>query len=58
MAKRRMSIKLNSDERATLVDLYLQYQIPIDQYEERREELNSLRDDWARITGKRTPARL
>ena len=52
MSKRKMSIRLNADERATLVDLYLRKEIPIDQYDERRDELVSLRDAWARITGR------
>lgn len=53
MSKRRKPIRLDDHERDALIDLYVERAIPIDQYDERREELDRLRSSWARLTGRR-----
>lgn len=52
MATKRKSIKLDEHERATLIDLYVEKAIPVDQYDERREELGELQQEWSRLTGR------
>lgn len=46
MAKRRRAIKLLEHERKLLVDLYLKWRIPIDQFEARPEALEGLCSQW------------
>ncbi len=53
MAVKRKAIRLAKHERESLVQLYLEFAIPVDQYEERQEKLNELCDKWQEETGRR-----
>jgi hypothetical protein len=52
MATKRKTLKLAEHEMASLIGLYLQKAIPIDQYEERQTELSELVDAWRQETGR------
>jgi len=52
MKKKRKSIRLNEHERQSLVALYVEKAIPIDQYDERRGELDDLWQQWSVLTGR------
>jgi len=49
---RRKAIKLLPHERQVLVDLYLHFRIPIDQYEGRPNDLAAFVDRWHQLTGR------
>ncbi len=53
MAKRRRAIKLLEHERKLLVEMYLKWRIPIDQYEARPEDLEGLCEEWRGHCGRR-----
>jgi hypothetical protein len=46
MAAKRRAIQLNEHERNLLVQRYLRWRIPIDQYESRPDDLEGLCDEW------------
>lgn len=52
MKTRRKSIRLSAHERESLVQLYVQMSVPIDQFEERVGELTRLCSQWYRETGR------
>ena len=52
MATKRKSIRLDAHERHALIALYVEKAIPIDQYDERRRELDDLLDKWSALTGR------
>ena len=52
MAQRRKSIAVLPHERQVLVDLYLHFRIPIDQYEARPNELSQLTEEFHDLTGR------
>jgi hypothetical protein len=50
MAMKRKSIKLLDHERQMLIELYLRWRIPIDQFENRPEELSEFTAEWRRLS--------
>jgi len=52
---RRKAIRLSKDERQSLVGLYLEKAIPVDQYEERERELLDSTESWHLETGRSDP---
>jgi hypothetical protein len=50
MSVRRKSIKLLEHERQMLVELYLRWRIPIDQFESRPEDLSEFIAEWRRLS--------
>jgi len=52
MTVKRKAIRLAKDERESLIHLYLEFAIPVDQYEERQENLQELCDKWHEDTGR------
>lgn len=52
MATRRKSLRLTSHEHESLTQIYVDMAIPVDQYEERQQELASLKDQWQQVTGR------
>jgi hypothetical protein len=53
MATRRKSIKLLPNERQDLVDVYLEWRIPIDQYEIRPDDLRAFVNEWQQRCGRK-----
>lgn len=52
MAKRRKSIRLLEHERQLLIQLYLKWRIPVDQYEARPDDLEGLCEEWRSLCGR------
>ena len=52
MKQRQKSIRVNKSDRQALIALYCEHAIPIDQYDERRDELRELCDQWHALTGR------
>lgn len=52
MTTKRKSIRVQAHEKKALIHLYSEAAIPIDQYEQRVEELSQLNQDWQKITGR------
>lgn len=52
MTTRRKSILLQPHERQCLIDLYMEREIPLDQYEERKDELAELCNAFCQETGR------
>ena len=52
MGQLRKSMKLLAHEKQALIDVYLRWQIPIDQYETRIDDLEALTAEWNRLTGR------
>lgn len=48
----KKSIRLYEHERALLVELYLRWRIPIDQFENRPEEWEAFNTEWKRQSGR------
>jgi hypothetical protein len=53
MAKNRKSIRLLPEERGLLVQLYLRFRIPVDQYEGRPADSDAFVLEWHQLTGRR-----
>lgn len=45
-------MKVASHEKQALVDLYIEKAVPIDQFEERQNDLRELCDSWNQVTGR------
>jgi len=56
VSKKKRSIRLTQHERESLVQLYVESAIPVDQYEERPEELSELCIQWQKETGRTDPS--
>jgi len=52
MTTKRKAIRVQAHEKKALIHLYLSAAIPIDQFEQRVEELAQLNRDWKKITGR------
>lgn len=52
MATRRKSIQIADHDRRILVELYLQWRTPIEQFEALPDKLRAFVDDWSRLTGR------
>jgi hypothetical protein len=52
MAVRRKSIGLFAHERQLLVELYLRWRIPIDQFDERPDEAVQFISEWKQVSGR------
>lgn len=52
MSTKRKSIRVQAHEKKALIHLYETAAIPIDQYEQRIEDLAQLNRDWANVTGR------
>ena len=52
MTTKRKCIRVQAHEKKALIHLYSEAAVPIDQYEQRVEELSLLNQDWQKITGR------
>jgi len=52
MSIKRRSLKMAQHERESLIRLYVENAIPVDQYEERQQALTDLCDAWNQVTGR------
>lgn len=52
MRTRRQTIKILEHERRLLVEMYLRRRIPIDQFEDRPDDLDALAAEWNELTGR------
>ncbi len=52
MSIKRRSLKVAQHERESLIRLYVDKAIPVDQYEERQQALAELCDAWNQVTGR------
>jgi len=55
MAERQNAMRLLPHERQLLVDAYLRWEIPIDQYETRTADLEALTAEWHKLSGRTEP---
>ena len=56
MATRRKSITLYEHERRQLIEQYLRWQIPIDQFESRPSDLQAFVEEWQQQSGRKDSA--
>ena len=52
MTTRRKTLKILDHERRLLVEMYLRRRIPIDQFEDRPDDLGALVTEWNELTGR------
>jgi hypothetical protein len=55
MASRRKSMQVDDHERKLLVDIYLRWRIPVDQFESRPEEFEAICNEWRGLCRRAEP---